>query len=57
MVKDYNDTIYSNIDYSDEKLMVKSAKWEGNNSIWASQYTNIYKSPHYDNSFFSFFDN
>ncbi len=55
MVKDYNDTIYSNIDCSGEELMVKSEMWEGNN--WASQYTNIYKSPHYDNLFFSFFDN
>ncbi len=37
-VKDYNDTIYNNINCSDEQLMVKSAVWEGNHSIWVSQH-------------------
>ncbi len=54
MVNDYNDTIYKNIYSSGEELMVKIAMWEGNNSIWASQYHSIYKSPYYGNSFVIF---
>ncbi len=46
MVKEYNDTIYKNTDCSGEELMVKSAMWEENHSIWASQYHSIYKSPY-----------
>ncbi len=57
MAKDYNDTIYNNINCSGEELMLKSAMWEGYNSIWASQYHSIYKSSYYGYYFFSFFDN
>ncbi len=54
MAKDYNDTIYNNINCSGEELMVKSAMWEGYNSIWASQYHSIYKSSYYGYYFFFF---